>query len=150
MWRSPIEVSTEFGPTTGTSGELGVTDGASAGLAVNSERTWSGWLTTAAGSSSTSVSIRNVSPSSRRARNMNSTWRTLMRKVCNARGRRTDGGAGSDSASPLAGPACEGAASGGASPDAPAFLVTLVTVISPLLLEIPLPGVRQTYGPQPS
>src|SRR4051794_28672638 len=146
MCRSPIDVSTEFGPTTGTSGELGVTDGASAGSAVKSDRTWAGGLTTAAGTSSTNVSIRNVWPSSRRARETNSTWRTLRRNVCSARGSRTAGGAGSDSASPVAGPAGEDAASGGAGAVGRTLLMALVTVMSPLLLEVPLHGVRQTYA----
>ena len=39
-----MAVSTEFGPTIGSSGDSAVSDGASSGLAVNSERTWSGWL----------------------------------------------------------------------------------------------------------
>src|SRR6059058_2869042 len=52
--------------------------------------------------------MRNVSPSSRRARKTNSIWRTFIRSVTSARGRRTSGGAGSDSSSPLAGPAGEG------------------------------------------
>ena len=46
MWRAPSAVSTEFGPTIGRSGDSAVIDGASSGLAVNSERTWSGWLVT--------------------------------------------------------------------------------------------------------
>ena len=43
MWRGPTAVSTEFGPTIGRSGDSPVSDGACSGLAVNSERTWSGW-----------------------------------------------------------------------------------------------------------
>ena len=47
MWRAPIAVSTEFGPTIGRSGDSPVSDGASSGFAVNSDLTWSGWLVTA-------------------------------------------------------------------------------------------------------
>ena len=47
MWRGPIAVSTEFGPTIGRSGDSPVMDGASSGLAVKSDFTWSGWLVTA-------------------------------------------------------------------------------------------------------
>ena len=43
-----MAVSTEFGPTIGRSGDSAVSDGTCSGLAVNSERAWSGWqLTTA-------------------------------------------------------------------------------------------------------
>ena len=44
MWRRPTAVRTELGPTIGRSGDSPVSEGASSGLAVKSERTWSGWL----------------------------------------------------------------------------------------------------------
>ena len=46
MWRGPSAVRTEFGPTIGRSGDSPVSEGACSGLAVKSERTWSGWLVT--------------------------------------------------------------------------------------------------------
>ena len=46
--RRRATVSTESGPTIGRSGDSPVSDGASSGLAVNSEFTWSGWLVIAA------------------------------------------------------------------------------------------------------
>src|SRR3954465_13697157 len=44
MCRSPWAVRTELPPTMGRSGDSSVSDGTSGGLAVKSERTWSGWL----------------------------------------------------------------------------------------------------------
>ena len=60
---APIAVSTEFGPTIGRSGDSPVSDGACSGLAVNSERTWSGWLVIT-GSPPIVPRIRKTSPSS--------------------------------------------------------------------------------------
>src|SRR3954471_9519251 len=126
MWRGPMAVSTEFGPTTGRSGELATIDGAMSGSAVNSDRTWSGWHVIAAGCSSPRPWTRNTSPSRRRAPKTNSAWRTLERSVCSTRGSGTGGGAGSDSASPLAGPAGDGGA-----PFMRSAVATAVAVISP-------------------
>ena len=62
MCRSPTEVSTEFGPRNGRSGDSPVSDGASAGFAVNSDFTWSGWLVTTNGSSRLSSRTCQTSP----------------------------------------------------------------------------------------
>src|SRR4029450_12739095 len=57
-----------LGPPVGPSRGPPVSDGASSGLAVNSERTWSGWQVIASRSSSIVPRSRKTSPSSRRAR----------------------------------------------------------------------------------
>ena len=110
MWRAPSAVSTELGPTIGRSGDSPVSDGACSGLAVKSERTWSGWLVTTVLAAADAPRKRKTSPSSRRARNTNSIWRTLKRSVC------TQADSGSERGSSIwapgpAGPAGEGAAS---------------------------------------
>ena len=98
MWRGPTAVSTELGPTIGRSGDSPVSDGASSGLAVKRERTWSGWLVIT-GEPATMPRIRNTSPSSRRARNTNSIWRWLKRSTCTRRGNGINGGVGKPAAS---------------------------------------------------
>ena len=108
MCRGPMAVSTELGPTIGRSGDSPVTDGASSGLAVKSDFTWSGCEVTATtGRRPASVSMRNTSPSSRWARDTNSIWRTLTRRVCSARGKSTRGGSCGSGSSPGNGPAGE-------------------------------------------
>ena len=82
---APTAVSTEFGPTIGRSGDSPVSRGRQLGLAVNSDLTWSGWLTKYVRSSAFLRSIgkrtANVSPSSRRVLNSSGTWRTLKRRA---------------------------------------------------------------------
>ena len=73
-WRGPIAVRTELGPTIGRSGDSPVSEGACSGFAVNSERTWSGWLVIA-GPPGIVPCIWKTSPSSRRPRKTNSIWR---------------------------------------------------------------------------
>ncbi len=115
MWRGPTAVSTELGPTIGRSGDSPVSDGASSGLAVKSERTWSGWLVIT-GAPATMPRIRNTSPSSRRAPNTNWIWRWLKRSTCTSRGSWIVGGDGRRAASSgSSGPAGDG----GASPTSP-------------------------------
>src|SRR5919201_813473 len=93
MCRGPTAVSTEFGPMIGLSGDSPVSDGASSGLAVKSDLTWSGWLVIT-GEPATMPRIRNTSPSSRRARNTNSIWRWLKRSTWIRRGSGISGGDG--------------------------------------------------------
>ena len=90
-WRAPLAVSTEAGPTIGRSGDSAVSEGTCSGLAVNSERTWSGWLVTVV-PPAIPASMWKISPSSRRARNTNSIWRWVKRISCSARGSATAGG----------------------------------------------------------
>src|SRR3954453_5832638 len=82
MCRSPTEVSTELGPTTGRSGDSPVSDGASAGLAVNSALTWSGWLVTTMLSSREASWMRKTSPSLLRALKLKPSGRTPNCAVC--------------------------------------------------------------------
>src|SRR5947209_15592445 len=110
MWRSPSAVSVELGPTIGRSGDSPVSDGASAGSAVNSDLTWSGWLVMTAPPSTTRVRILKTSPRRRRAPKTNSIWRTLKRSVC-AVGASAISGTARRSAMPSgAGPAGDGGA----------------------------------------
>src|SRR3954454_12018520 len=111
MWRAPIDVSTESGPRMGRSGDSPVMEGASPGLAVNRERTWSGWLVNV-GPPGMIARIRNTSPSRRREPKTNSIWRWVKRSTCAARGRSTRGGSASVAASRASiGPASDGSAS---------------------------------------
>src|SRR3954453_14194924 len=91
MCRSPTEVSTELGPTTGRSGDSPVSDGASVGLAVNSALTWSGWLVTTMLSSRDTSWMRKTSPSFLRALKLKPSGRTPNCVVCASLDR---GGAG--------------------------------------------------------
>ena len=115
MCRDPIAVRTELGPTIGRNGDSPVSEGASSGLAVNRERTWSGWLVIT-GPSGTTPRVRKTSPSSRRALNTNSIWRWLNRITCSARGSAITGGPASCSAS---GGSTGPAGDGGACPTRP-------------------------------
>lgn len=78
MWRSPSEVRTELGPTIGRSGDSAASEGASSGLAVNSERTSSGRPVMTSGFGS-GVLRAKTSPSRRRAPKTNWIWRWLKR-----------------------------------------------------------------------
>ena len=111
MWRGPIAVSTELGPTIGRSGDSPVSDGACSGLAVNSDRTWSGWLVIDRVARRSMPRIRNTSPSPRRAPKTNSIWRWLKRSTWSVRGSGIAGGGRrpSNTASST-GPASEGGA----------------------------------------
>ena len=111
MWRSPSEVSTEFGPTIGRSGDSAAIEGASSGLAVNSERTSSGRLVITSGCGS-GVRMAKTSPSRRRAPKTNSIWRWLKRSSWARLPICTSGGAGSPAASSgSSGPLCSVGAS---------------------------------------
>ena len=111
MWRAPSEVRTEPVPRIGRSGDSPVSEGASSGLAVKSERTWSGWLVTT-GPPGIAVRMRKISPMRRRAPKTYSIWRMLKRSICAARGSGTTGGLPSfRSSAGSIGPAGEGGAS---------------------------------------
>src|ERR1043166_3369836 len=111
MWRGPTAVSTELGPRIGRSGDSPVSEGACSGLAVNSERTWSGWLVIT-GPPGIVPRIRKTSPSSRRARKTNSIWRWLKRSDWVRRGSGIAGGVASPASSASSiGPAGDGGAS---------------------------------------
>src|SRR3954454_8584403 len=85
-------------------------EGASSGLAVKSERTWSGWLVNV-GPPGMIPRTRNTSPSRRRAPKTTSIWRWLKRSTCTALGRSTMGGSASVAASRAwMGPASDGSA----------------------------------------
>src|SRR5947209_3743918 len=77
MCRAPTEVSTEFGPRIGRSGDSPVSDGASSGLALSSDCTWSGCAVTTNGSRRESSLISHTSPKrAREARLYSSGSRT--------------------------------------------------------------------------
>ena len=80
MWRSPTEVRTEPVPRIGRSGDSPVSEGACSGLAVKSERTWSGWLVTT-GPPGIAVRMRKISPMRRWAPKTYSIWRMLKRSI---------------------------------------------------------------------
>ncbi len=110
MWRGPTAVRTDWVPTIGRSGDSPVSDGASSGFAVKSERTWSGWLVIVTASSVAPCMLK-TSPSRRRARKTNSIWRWLKRSDWTMRGSGIAGAvARSLSAAGSIGPAAEGGA----------------------------------------
>ncbi len=111
MWRGPTAVRTELDPTIGRNGDSPVSDGASSGFAVKSERTWSGWLVMT-GPPGIMPRIRKTSPSWRRARKTNWIWRWLKRSVCSSGDPSIAGGSGRPCASAASiGPAGEAGAS---------------------------------------
>src|SRR5436305_1018256 len=109
--RGPLDVSTEFGPSTGRSGGSAARVGTRSGGALNSDRTWSGWEVMVAPPRTYPLACHSPP-------NLRWWWNTKFHclwpnhSTCTARGQPMRGGRGSALASAASiGPASGGGAS---------------------------------------
>ena len=82
----------QLGPRIGRSGDSPVSDGASAGSAVSSERTWSGWQVTVNASARVGTRSCHTSPNRRWAPSAKLIGRRAKRRPCRVAGRPSAGG----------------------------------------------------------